>query len=137
MSRRLLPLGMIALIAGCAADKEQRARTEELHTHQPEMKSEQRTIAGEVAAVEPALVVIRGPDPLPLRLVVDETTQVMVDGQPASARVLTPGTEVRATYTVLQGQPTAVRIVAEDTPDTPPPPIPSPMPEVGLPVPTP
>jgi hypothetical protein len=70
-------------------------------------------VKGSVAAVGPDLIVIRGgAESRPLPLEVGPDVAVTVAGRPAPRDALTPGMEVRATYEVLDGQPTAVSLDA-------------------------
>lgn len=75
-----------------------------------ELQRNRLTVTGEVAAVGPNLVIIRGAEPQPLRLTVSQDTQVLVDGQPSSVTELEPGSEVRVTYQIERGRQVAVRI---------------------------
>jgi hypothetical protein len=116
MSIRLIPLGVLVLLAGGALGGEPPAQA----TRQ-EVRGQCATVTGSVAAVGPDLVVIRGAGSQPVPLEVGPDVRVTVGGRPASRDALTPGMEVRATYEVLDGQPTAVSLDAE-SPSRPGPP---------------
>jgi hypothetical protein len=69
-------------------------------------------IAGTVARAGGDAVVIRPTNQPEVTLRVNPSTSVTFDGQPASAAKLEEGAEVRASYEVRDGGPTAVRIEA-------------------------
>jgi colicin import membrane protein len=102
-----------------AVQAQQRAQQQAQQAQEVATQSQQRalelqrnrlTVTGEVAAVGPNLVIIRGAEPQPLRLTVSEDTQVLVGGQPSSVSELEPGSEVRVTYEIERGRQVAVRI---------------------------
>lgn len=74
------------------------------------------TVVGELAAIGPDTLIIRGPNPQPLRLGLGERTVVTIGGQRVSAEELIAGTEVRATYQIVEGRPVALEIDATPAP---------------------
>ena len=55
-------------------------------------------------------LVLRSSDQGDLRLKLNDSTAVTVDGQMGSADQIKPGEDVRASYQVIDGQPTATKI---------------------------
>lgn len=82
------------------------------------------TVVGELAAIGPDTLIIRGPDPQPLRLGLGERTVVTIGGQRVSPEELIAGSEVRATYQILEGRPVALEIDATPAPAPAPAPVP-------------
>ena len=72
---------------------------------------EQR-VAGEVVSAGGDSVTVRSPSGEPVQLKVEVHTTVVLDGQPASARDIPDGSQVRATWRDVEGEPTAVRVTA-------------------------
>jgi hypothetical protein len=111
MSMRFLSLGVLALLTVGAGGRQPRQEPSGTATRQ-ELRGQCGTVTGAVAALGPDLIVIRGAEPRPMQLEVGPELAVTVAGRPASREVLTPGMEVRATYQLIDGQPTAVSIDA-------------------------
>jgi hypothetical protein len=111
MSTRFLCLGVLALLTlGAGGRQPQREPSGTAARQEP--RGSCGTVTGAVAALGPDLIVIRGAEPRPMQLEVGPELAVTVAGRPASREVLAPGMEVRATYQLIDGQPTAVSIDA-------------------------
>jgi hypothetical protein len=65
-----------------------------------------------VSAKEDELVLRQQGDPKELKLKVDSSTRVLIDGKQASVKELREGTQVRASFDAGQGEPKATRIEA-------------------------
>jgi len=69
-----------------------------------------RTIRGAVAAMSPGSLTVRSEDRGDVRLQVSESTAIKLDGRTASMKELRAGNEVRASYGLVDGHATAVRL---------------------------
>jgi len=76
--------------------------------------SGERSVSGSVVRASASELVLRQEGGLPdLRLEVNESTPVMLDGRQASISQLREGTQVRASYEEANGEPRATRIEAQ------------------------
>src|SRR5712692_11627517 len=69
-----------------------------------------RNIRGAVAAVSPTFLTVRSGDQGDVRLQVNDSTAVNLDGRTASIKEILAGSDVRASYGLVDGQATAVRL---------------------------
>ena len=69
-----------------------------------------RNVRGSVAAVSPSALTVRSDDQGDMRLRVSDTTAVNLDGRTATMKEIREGSEVRASYGLVDGQATAVRL---------------------------
>jgi len=85
----------------------QRTRVHEAN-QQAWMKT--RNIRGAIAAVDVDALTVRSADQGDLRLEVSESTAVNLDGQPVTMKEIKDGSDVRASYGVVDGQAMAIRL---------------------------
>jgi colicin import membrane protein len=71
-----------------------------------------KNVRGQAVTASRDEVLVRSSDQGELRLKVNDSTAISVDGKMASAEDIKPGQDVRASYQVVDGQPTALRIEA-------------------------
>jgi len=69
-----------------------------------------RNIRGAVAAVSPTFLTVRSGDQGDVRLQVNDSTAVNLDGRTASIKEILAGSDVLASYGLVDGQATAVRL---------------------------
>ena len=69
-----------------------------------------RSVRGAVAAVGPGFLTVRSGDQGDVRLQVSDSTAVNLDGKTASIKEIVAGGDVRASYGLVDGQATAVRL---------------------------
>ena len=69
-----------------------------------------RNIRGAVAAVSSGSLTVRSDDQGDVRLRVSDSTAVSLDGRVATMKEIREGSDVRASYGLVDGQATAVRL---------------------------
>src|SRR5205807_671224 len=69
-----------------------------------------KNVRGQALSASKDELVVRSSDQGDLRLKLNDSTAVTVDGQLGSPDQIKPGQDVRASYQVIDGQPTAVKI---------------------------
>ena len=69
-----------------------------------------KNVSGRAVSASNDEVLVRSSDQGDLRLKLNDSTAVTVDGQMGSADQIKPGEDVRASYQVIDGQPTATKI---------------------------
>ena len=100
--------------------QQQRGPQEQQASNQGQMQAGQQpgqpgmqTDTGQLAQVgRDQITIQRSAGGQPLQLQVNDATQVTIDGQQAGIDQLEQGQQIRASYTMVQNQPTAVRIEA-------------------------
>ena len=92
--------------------QQQLKQQSEEKTQQNQSWMEKHELTGQVLSAADDSVQVRTSDAQVLNLKVSDSTSVLLNGQSASAKQLTPGSDVRASYQLVDGQPRAVRIEA-------------------------
>lgn len=69
-----------------------------------------RNVSGSVAGVSASALTVRSADQGDVRLQVSDSTSVSLDGRMATMKEIRDGSEVRASYGLVDGQATAVRL---------------------------
>jgi dsDNA-specific endonuclease/ATPase MutS2 len=97
------------------ASQKQRSETEriqQLNQEQQQTWTQEKTVSGRVLQAQGDKIEVRTPGQEVLQLQVTDSTAVRVNGQLASVSQIQPGSEVRASYQVVDGQPKALVIDA-------------------------
>jgi hypothetical protein len=79
-------------------------------TPQKDDDSGTRTVVGRVASASDAQVQLKSGDQLDLKLAIDPSTTVRIDGREGRASQITEGAQVRASYKAVDGKLTALRL---------------------------
>jgi uncharacterized phage infection (PIP) family protein YhgE len=75
-----------------------------------------RNVRGAITAVGPDALTVRSVDQGDVRLQVNDSTAINLDGQTSSMNAIRAGADVRASYGVIDGQPMAVRLDVTSAP---------------------
>ena len=97
------------------ASQKQRSETQQiqqLNQEQQQTWTQEKTVSGRVLQAQGDKIEVRTPGQDVLQLQVTDSTAVRVNGQLASVSQIQPGSEVRASYQVVDGQPKALVIDA-------------------------
>lgn len=95
-----------------AQQQEQTARTQQ-QSAQQQGSQQQQMVTGQVVSASPDELLLSsagGPGQPQIRLQLNERTQVMVDGRQSSTADIPEGSQVRASYQDIGGEPTALRV---------------------------
>lgn len=95
-----------------AQQQEQMARTQQ-QSAQQQGSQQQQLVTGQVVSASPDELLLSsagGPEQPQIRLQLNEQTQVMVDGRQGSTADIAEGSQVRASYQDIGGEPTALRV---------------------------
>jgi septal ring factor EnvC (AmiA/AmiB activator) len=96
-----------------AQQQEQTARTQQQSAQQQGSQQQQQLVTGQVVRSSPDELLLSsagGVGQPQIRLQLNEQTQVMVDGRQGSAADISEGSQVRASYQDIGGEPTALRV---------------------------
>ncbi|HEY2029311.1 MAG TPA: hypothetical protein VGH20_08890 [Myxococcales bacterium] len=99
----------------------QQAMQTETQEHQSKAKqnlqqwTQNQEVQGTVISAGSDQVSVRTDDSQTLNLGVNDTTAITLDGKTASAQQLMPGTDVRASYQMIDGKATAVKVRAHSS----------------------
>ena len=97
------------------ASQKQRSETQQiqqLNQEQQRTWTQEKSVTGRVLQAQGDKIEVRTPGQDVLQLQVTDSTAVRVNGKPASVSQIQPGSEVRASYQVVDGQPKALVIDA-------------------------
>jgi flagellar biosynthesis GTPase FlhF len=104
-----------------AAQQQQQQAQQGQQAAQAQPSQAQQLVTGRVVTASPDELLLSsagGAGQSPLRLQVNEQTQVLVNGRQASVADITEGSQVRASYQNVEGEPTAVRVDVTRSPGT-------------------
>lgn len=90
--------------------QDQEARLAQAQQGNQQSWMQTRNIRGAVAAVSPGSLTVRSDDQGDVRLQVSDSTAINLDGRTASMKEIHAGSDVRASYGLVDGQATAVRL---------------------------
>jgi hypothetical protein len=83
---------------------------QQIHQQNMQQWTQTKDVQGMALGTEGDAIRVRSPDQGDLRLKVNDSTAVVVDGRTGSPTQIQPGSEVRASYQMIDGQPTAVKV---------------------------
>jgi DNA polymerase III alpha subunit (gram-positive type) len=100
------------------ASQTQRAETQQMQsTNQERLQTwtQEKTVSGRVLQADGNRLEVRTPDQNVVQLQVTDATAVRVNGQSASLSQIQPGSDIRASYQVVDGQAKALTVDATST----------------------
>jgi len=96
--------------------QQQQAQTNQQLTEQNQQSFMQtRNVSGQAVSANKDEILLRSSDQGDVRLKLNDSTSITVDGKMGTGEQIQPGEDVRATYQLIDGQPVAVKIDATST----------------------
>jgi hypothetical protein len=109
-----------------ALSQQQAQQSQQIETQQHQQVVEQnqrwtesQSVSGTLVSTGNGSIAVRTDDQQTMNLGIGDNTAVILDGRQASPSQLTPGTDVRASYQMVDGKAQAVRIRAKSSAEAP------------------
>jgi colicin import membrane protein len=83
---------------------------QQLQQENPQAWSQSQNIQGKVTAATADELTVLSPSQGDMRLKLNDSTAITIDGRQGSADQIQPGSDVRASYRLIDGKPTAMRV---------------------------